>query len=163
MILIDLINWLKDQDQDTIVEDGFGEPNSYRGSYQDLSFEPVKKTTIGEMLHHAQFALGRTFCGWKGGEYIMDEYSTVYIAEHGECGEEITSAHLKLWSMGRTKDFATDIALIKKDIENLKIRVGIIEQKKENYYVCGTCNGDLKIYRGDGRWETCPACNGKGY
>ncbi len=62
-----------------------------------LAFSPTEKTTFGEMLKHAKSALGETFEGWKGGDYTMDEYTDCHIGEYGTCGEEITTAHFRLW------------------------------------------------------------------
>lgn len=97
MSLGNLIDWLKEQDSALIVKDGFGSPHSDRGSYDELAFDPAEETTLGEMLVNAQSAVGATFTGWKGGEYTMGEYTSVYIGEHGNCGEEITKTHFKYW------------------------------------------------------------------
>jgi len=92
-----LIEWLEKQDQMATVKDGFGSPHSDRGYYEDLGFDPVEETTFGAMLAHAKAAMGATFPGWKGGEFTMHSYTDCHIGEYGNCGEEITSAHLKLW------------------------------------------------------------------
>ena len=97
MYLKDLIEWLEQQDQNAEVIDGFGSPHSDRGCYEKLAFEPVPVTTFGQMLTHAKSALGRTFCGYKGGEYLMDEFSECRIGEYGVSGEDITPTHLKYW------------------------------------------------------------------
>jgi len=103
MILKDLIEWLEKQDPSTVVIDGFGSPHSDRGYYANLGFTPVERTTFGEMLKHAKSALGRTFVGWKGGEFVMGEYTRCYIGDYGDCGEEITSAHQRLWLLTAEK------------------------------------------------------------
>jgi hypothetical protein len=41
------------------------------------------------MLQNALEALGSTYTGYKGGDYLMTEYTSCYIANYGECGEEI--------------------------------------------------------------------------
>jgi len=92
-----LIEWLKEQDPSLLVADGFGEPHSDRGSYDELAFAPLSVARIGDMLKHAQSAVGGTYTGWKGGEYTMSEYTSVYIGEYGECGHEITPTHFKYW------------------------------------------------------------------
>ena len=99
MILKNLIQWLESQDKNTVVQDGFGSPHSDRGYYENLAFDPVGETTIGEMLDHAIFADGATFTGWKGGDYEMGDYTEVFIGEFGDCGEPINSANLKLWEL----------------------------------------------------------------
>lgn len=97
MTLGELIKWLEDQDQSLIVKDGFSSPHSDRGNYAELAFNPVDESSIGDMLAHARSALGARFPGWKGGSYKMNERTSVYIGEFGECGEEITSTHFKYW------------------------------------------------------------------
>jgi hypothetical protein len=48
---------------------GFGEGMSWRGSYDEAAFEPVERTTYGEMLKHAEALLNSVQTGYKGGEY----------------------------------------------------------------------------------------------
>lgn len=97
MILKDLLEWLEQQDKSSVVTDGFGKPHTDRGYYTDIAFDPVEKTTFGEMLAHAKYANGATFEGYKGGDFSMHDYTTCRIGRWGSSGEEITSAHLKLW------------------------------------------------------------------
>ena len=95
MKLGELIAQLKQYNPDTEVRLGFGSPHSYRGYYEALAFEPVKNTTIGEMLKHAESALGKTFEGYKGGTYLMDHWTDVclaadvWLAAYGCSGESI--------------------------------------------------------------------------
>ncbi len=99
MILKELIEWLEGQDKKDVIQDGFGSPHSDRGYYENLAFDPVPETTIGEMLKHAKSAKGEVFIGWKGGNFKMTEYTEVFIGGHGRCGEPINSANLKLWEL----------------------------------------------------------------
>ncbi len=89
MTLGELITALKKEDSNKIVPLGFGNPHSYRGYYEDLSFEPIKNITVGRMLSEAESALGKTFQGYKGGDYTMSEYTSIWLAEWGDCGEGI--------------------------------------------------------------------------
>lgn len=93
----ELIEWLEKQPQDKWVRDGFGSPHSDRGDYSDCAFDPKEGALIEDMLRHAKSALGTTFKGWKGGNYVMEEYVNVLIGEHGHCGENITDTHFKHW------------------------------------------------------------------
>ena len=104
MTLGHLITWLEQQDPSLTVEDGFGSPLSDRGDYSDLAFDPMPHAKLGEMLRHARSAVDETFPGWKGGEFTMNEWTDVHIGEYGTCGEEITSAHLKLWLLTAKPD-----------------------------------------------------------
>ena len=97
MTLKELIKWLKKQDAEMVVKDGFSSPHSDRGDYEDLAFTPESEAKIGDMLMHATSALNNTFRGWKGGDFKMDDYTNVHIGEYGDCGEEITSTHFKYW------------------------------------------------------------------
>lgn len=92
-----LIDWLKTQNPKLVVKDGFGSPHSDRGSYDELAFTPKDEATIGEMLRQAKSAVGKTFTGWKGGDYKMDLDTPVYIGEYGECGDAITPITFKYW------------------------------------------------------------------
>ena len=89
MYLREVIEFLEQRDPETKVPVGFGNPHSYRGSYDQLAFEPVALTTVGRMLGIAKQALGSTYEGYKGGEYAMSEWTPCNLARWGETGEEI--------------------------------------------------------------------------
>ncbi len=90
MTLGELIAWLEVRDPTTRVPIGFARPCSYRGYYEDLAFEIEENTTIGDMLAAAKTALGATFTGYKGGEYVMDADARVWLVAHyRETGEDI--------------------------------------------------------------------------
>src|SRR5690348_7658276 len=100
MTLGELISELKKMDANKVVPIGFGSPHSYRGYYEDLAFEPAENVTIGSMLAHAESALGKTFQGYKGGDYVMEDSTTVWIASYGEGGGEVIGPAL-LWYMAK--------------------------------------------------------------
>ena len=83
MKLKSLIDLLSKLPPDAVVSNGFGEPMSYRGYYDQLAFEPKDHARIGDMLAHAKSALGATFTGYKGGEFVMHECTECWIAEYG--------------------------------------------------------------------------------
>lgn len=89
MTLGQLIETLEARPRDQRVPLGLGSPYSYRGYYEDLAFPLVRDTTVGAMLAHAKGALGRTYEGYKGGEYVMREHTDVWLAEWGATGEGI--------------------------------------------------------------------------
>lgn len=89
MILKELIEYLKSKDPSTKVKVGFNNPHSYRGYYEDLAFEPCNDTTIGEMLNCAEQAQGKEFEGWKGGMFLMRDYTDCWLAREGHSGEGI--------------------------------------------------------------------------
>lgn len=63
--------------------------DSYRGYYEDLSLgfdfssQPMKCEELVKLLRGC---IGRSFEGYKGGEYTMDEETTVWVANHGNTG-----------------------------------------------------------------------------
>jgi hypothetical protein len=83
MDLGDYIDLLQKQDPNKEVENGLGKPHSWRGSYWEVAFEPVGKTTFGEMLKDAENALGNTYTGWKGGEFVMTSETEVNVDREG--------------------------------------------------------------------------------
>lgn len=87
MVLYELIAFLEKFDPEKAVPIGFDNPHSYRGYYDQLAFEPVRNTTVGEMLAAARSARGATYNGWKGGEYTMTDHTEVWLAMEGDCGE----------------------------------------------------------------------------
>lgn len=130
MELSELIRKLLELDQDKTVLNGFGSPHSDRGSYEDLAFEPVEKTTIGEMVAHAKSALNKDFFGYKGGTYKMREWTNVLIGNWGDCGDEITDANFLVWNSKEFeyKELAEKyLAKLTKAIEALELAVLITE------------------------------------
>lgn len=108
MTLQELIAYLEDTSADSVATPGFGAPDSYRGYYDQLAFEPSPSSTAGEMLVHARNALGKTFEGYKGGRYTMRERTTVNIAEWGCCGDddEITPTKLdKMFDKSKKREW----------------------------------------------------------
>jgi hypothetical protein len=89
MTLGELIAVLEKADPNKVVPVGFDNPHSYRGYYEELAFEPAANVRVASMLACAREALGRTYQGYKGGDFKMGEYSPVWIANYGECGEGI--------------------------------------------------------------------------
>ncbi len=89
MTLGDLIERLKKEPKENVIRKGFGRAMSYRGDYSQLAFDPCENVTVASMLEEAESALGKTFEGYKGGDFVMNEYTDVYIANYGCCGDEL--------------------------------------------------------------------------
>lgn len=89
MMLLQLIRTLENYPPTLVLPIGFHDPHSYRGYYECLAFQPTENVTVGSMLECAKSALGATFSGWKSGDYTMTEYTDVYLAQVGSCGEEL--------------------------------------------------------------------------
>lgn len=83
MYLKQLIGLLEAAPQDKIVPKGFTNPHSWRGIYHELAFEPAENVKVSDMLADAKSALGKTFEGYKGGDFKMDEDTEVHISDYG--------------------------------------------------------------------------------
>ncbi len=78
------------------IDDGGSpsDPHSYRGYYSDLSFQ-----ALGEKINAEKFAKilkganGNTFEGYKGGDYIMEENTPLWIASYGCTGKAIVAVN----------------------------------------------------------------------
>ena len=58
---------------------------SYRGYYSDLAFDwRSTETTVREFLDLCQLALGETYEGYKGGDFVMDDRTPLWASEYGE-------------------------------------------------------------------------------
>lgn len=66
--------------------------HSYRGYYSDLAFETGEPTTAEAFLAMCKKALGATYEGYKGGDFVMDARTPLWRAAYGDCGEAIVSA-----------------------------------------------------------------------
>ena len=67
-----------------------GTPNSYRGYYDDLSFEPTTQAIPArEALALCKGAMGEVFQGYKGGDYQMGRNTPIWIADYGSCGDKL--------------------------------------------------------------------------
>jgi len=97
--LSQLIAYLEEEvkkNPDKIMRFGFGDPHSYRGFYEDIAFELKENVPVKNMLADAKRALGSTYTGYKGGEYVMGKYTDVYLADYGDTGMSISSFLLEL-------------------------------------------------------------------
>lgn len=89
MTLGKLIDFLKTQPAEKKIV-GFGEANSYRGYYSDLSFEPSsEEQLVGNFLEYCQSAMGEIFEGYKGGDFVMGRNTPLWIAGYGSCGSKL--------------------------------------------------------------------------
>ena len=88
--LNDLIYRLEELPQDMPIL--LGEAHSYRGYYIDLAFAPLYDTeprTVKEALDAAEDAHGKTFEGYKGGEFTMEGDTPVWYSHYGTTGPAI--------------------------------------------------------------------------
>ena len=99
LTLAGLIEALKEADPKAIVlfdwnRESPNYPHSYRGYYSDLSFHwKGNELTVESFLEGCEDSLGRTFTGWKGGDFIMDKDTLLWAADFGDTGRAIIAIH----------------------------------------------------------------------
>lgn len=96
-----LIRSLEALDPAQPVPLGFARPHSYRGYYEQLAFEPEANTTVGAMLTAAKGALGATYEGYKGGEYLMTASTTCWVSNEGDNSGDMLGPMLLGFMLGR--------------------------------------------------------------
>ena len=90
-----LIGLLEYYPKDTVVllsEGGYslsGDCTSYRGYYSDLALCPSEDgidepITVGQLLSVLRLSLGEVFTGYKGGDFVMDEDTPLWVDNYGE-------------------------------------------------------------------------------
>ena len=74
--------------------------DSYRGYYEDIALEygPESRfsyrgplTTVKELLDECERAVGKTFYGYKGDEYIMHRKTLVWVSRWGHCDQRMVT------------------------------------------------------------------------
>lgn len=101
MSLGELIEMLEDaarfHGDDWIMAIGLGEPHSNRGYYETLAFVAERDVKVTESLARAKSAVGKTYHGWKGGEFTMDVDTEVYLTvAQSRSGSPITESCLEM-------------------------------------------------------------------
>lgn len=62
-----------------------GEIMSYRGYYRFPAVEPsLQECTVGEFHKVVKDAIGRTFEGYKGGDFKMTRHSPLWVSSYGD-------------------------------------------------------------------------------
>ena len=72
--------------------------HSWRGDYAQLSIdfkEDHNYPTVGAFKKRLQEAVGQTFFGWKGGEYVMTRDTPLWVARRGTVGHTIITGVLR--------------------------------------------------------------------
>ena len=69
--------------------------SSYRGYYEDLAIEYVEgygeKMRLDHFLTTLRSAVGETFEGYKGGDFVMGKNTPLWASEYGCCGPAIVA------------------------------------------------------------------------
>ena len=60
---------------------------SYRGTYTPGHIEVQIKAnaTVRDLLKALNLAIGKEFEGYKGGQFLMDAFTPLWVSEHGQC------------------------------------------------------------------------------
>lgn len=88
------------QDYNVVTLEGktLGETISYRGYYNEIAIEPIEADvlhrSVFEVLKTLQESVGKTFEGYKGGEYTMDESTPIWVASYGCSGKEVIATQV---------------------------------------------------------------------
>ncbi|HYD92347.1 MAG TPA: hypothetical protein VEA37_12770 [Flavobacterium sp.] len=91
----------KDNGEPKAIEYDFGTAfpttlDSWRGSYSELALgyslsgydkHDAKKPTAEQILKELESAIGKTFEGWKGGDFTMSKDTPVWVANPGNSGD----------------------------------------------------------------------------
>lgn len=93
LTLGDLIDKLKTLPPEANIEFDFGSANittldSYRGYYDQLALGydgeyGSEMMTVGKLLKDCEEAIGKTYQGWKGGDYTMSRDTNIFVANSG--------------------------------------------------------------------------------
>jgi hypothetical protein len=69
---------------------------SYRGYYEDLSIVAGSKPMlVGQFALSLKQQIGRFHQGWKGGDYMTDEDTALWVADDGCCGNAVSGVSKK--------------------------------------------------------------------
>lgn len=65
--------------------EGYGPVSSYRGYYSDLAIDyGSEPMLVHQVLDDLRGAVGKTFTGYKGGDYTMNQGTYVWVSQHGD-------------------------------------------------------------------------------
>lgn len=81
-------------DQDKVLPIAFNNPDSSRGSYDEIAFSPAKNVPVKLLLMQAEDCIGATFTGYKGGEYTMNEGTKINLDNSGVWSDDAC-----IWNM----------------------------------------------------------------
>lgn len=89
--LIDLLK-ARPQDQEVYYDFAWMMPttcHSWRGDYSELAIgwrAEGKAPTVAEVIAELEGADGKTFQGWKGGDYLMRRSTRIWVENYGDGG-----------------------------------------------------------------------------
>jgi hypothetical protein len=82
MTLKDFKDYIESFPKKTEFKYGISKPFSWRGSYDEVAFEIVEYPMVKEqVLEHIELAYTETFNGYKGGDFVYGDNTTVNFEE----------------------------------------------------------------------------------
>lgn len=102
---------------------GLENPHSYRGSYEKIAFEVCAYgRTTTDILDEVVACVGESFPGWKGGDYVMDADTLVYVAREGDLGRPLTVGLLDIltYGIGSRPTLVNSLSWPSEEIEDLR-------------------------------------------
>ena len=151
MTLKEVIEYLKEQDPQRIVEHGFSTPHAYPDDYDELSFEPAENVTVAEMLAHAEGAVDKMFprceddeIEWgEDREYKMSLYTKVHFAPYGcyeYIGGDVTKHALDvMFGADELTKLRTELAAANNRIDELITELNVERDPKRIREECKRC------------------------
>lgn len=80
-----LLDRLREADPEALVY--LERPHSYRGYYADLALEPAARPIrVWELINQLSDVIDTELTGYKGGEFLMEADTPVWIAAYGNTG-----------------------------------------------------------------------------
>lgn len=85
--------------------------HSYRGYYEDLEFQRADVvSSVKDVRALAMKALGQRFEGYKGGGYVMDRDTPIWIGEYGSSnGRALVSVDVATTAVGTVVTLSTEV------------------------------------------------------
>lgn len=80
------------QDADVVFDFEYAHPTnleSWRGSYAELAFGfefEGDRPTVKKVLENLRGCIGKTYTGYKGGDFVMGKATPVWVANYGNSG-----------------------------------------------------------------------------
>jgi hypothetical protein len=87
--LVDLLDSLNSLDSNAYIYGVSREFDSYRGYYEHIAVAPndTHKMSLAAFINLLVAQVGRTYTGYKGGDYTMGKQTEVFVAHYGCCGK----------------------------------------------------------------------------
>ena len=82
-----------DQSPDATIN--LGNPHSYRGYYDDLAFSEESQIAGDLSRLIKSDVMDKTLKGYKGGDFLMDENTPLWLASYGDTGLAIVGAEIQ--------------------------------------------------------------------